>query len=230
MRKGNRFWEGGTVVGTAHTARGLGMVGKGVFSMVDAVEIRLDQLKRMPELQVLEKAGVPVILTPRHFAEGGGREWGERERLGALAPLLSAAAAVDIELLLLEEGRELQREVFGAGVPLILSFHDFVATPSFARLQELYGKACAEGAAVFKVATALQDAGDIGALLSLLEESRGKEVAVAVMGMGTLGRASRIYLAAAGSVLNYGWLHRPQVPGQYPAKLLKKRLMELVAN
>jgi 3-dehydroquinate dehydratase-1 len=49
------------------------------------------------------------------------------------------------------------------------------------------------------------------------------------MGMGGLGRVSRISLGAAGSVLNYGWLHRPQVSGQWPARRLKKLIREAMS-
>ena len=48
------------------------------------------------------------------------------------------------------------------------------------------------------------------------------------MGMGPLGQVSRLALAAAGSVFNYGYLgRRPQVPGQWPAATLRERIDEL---
>jgi len=47
---------------------------------------------------------------------------------------------------------------------------------------------------------------------------------LAVMGMGGLGFGSRILFAQCGSVLNYGWLHRPNVPGQWSALELKRLL------
>jgi 3-dehydroquinate dehydratase-1 len=45
--------------------------------------------------------------------------------------------------------------------------------------------------------------------------------------MGPLGRISRLVLAAAGSRLNYGYLDRPQVPGQWPAAELARRIGEV---
>ena len=39
-----------------------------------------------------------------------------------------------------------------------------------------------------------------------------------------LGRSSRLLFAECGSALNYGWLHRPNVPGQWSALELKKML------
>ena len=49
------------------------------------------------------------------------------------------------------------------------------------------------------------------------------------MGMGEYGQVSRLLFGGCGSVLNYGYLDRPQVPGQWPAEVLKTRLLELKA-
>jgi 3-dehydroquinate dehydratase-1 len=48
------------------------------------------------------------------------------------------------------------------------------------------------------------------------------------MGMGPLGKVSRLVLAAAGSRLNYGYLDKPQVAGQWPALELARRLEEIL--
>ena len=50
------------------------------------------------------------------------------------------------------------------------------------------------------------------------------------MGMGPLGKVSRLLFAQLGSVLNYGFLHEAQVSGQWEATLLKQRLSELAAD
>jgi 3-dehydroquinate dehydratase len=49
------------------------------------------------------------------------------------------------------------------------------------------------------------------------------------MGMGRFGKISRLLLAQTGSVLNYGYLDRPNASGQWEAVLLKKRLAELTS-
>ncbi len=50
---------------------------------------------------------------------------------------------------------------------------------------------------------------------------------LSVMGMGRFGKISRLLLAQAGSILNYGYLDRPNASGQWEARLLKCRLAEL---
>ena len=47
---------------------------------------------------------------------------------------------------------------------------------------------------------------------------------LSVMGMGRFGKISRLLFAQAGSVLNYGYLDRPNASGQWEATSLKKRL------
>jgi 3-dehydroquinate dehydratase-1 len=47
------------------------------------------------------------------------------------------------------------------------------------------------------------------------------------MGMGGLGRVSRLTLAKLGSLLNYGFLGEANAPGQWPARQLKDLLNDL---
>ena len=105
-----------------------------------------------------------------------------------------------------------------SGVGVIASFHDFQKTPTGSRLEDLGKQALDAGAAVLKIATHTTSPGDVARLLNLLERA---PLPIAVMGMGPLGMASRVILAAAGSALNYGWLHRPNVTGQWSAKDLR---------
>ena len=80
------------------------------------------------------------------------------------------------------------------------------------------------GADVLKIATRTDSAADVARLLGLLEKT---PLPLAVMGLGPLGMASRVMLAAAGSVLNYGWLHQPNVTGQWSAKDLQGILKKI---
>jgi 3-dehydroquinate dehydratase-1 len=111
------------------------------------------------------------------------------------------------------------------GVELVLSHHDFRATPSPSRLETLQRSAQAAGADIFKVAALTSTPRDLSSLLSLL--SNRSKLPLSVMGMGALGKVSRLVFAEAGSVLNYGYLDRPNASGQWEATLLKQRLKEL---
>ena len=121
---------------------------------------------------------------------------------------------------------------------MIFSHHDFRTTPSLSRLSQLARRARKAGCTVFKVATTAAHAEALTVLMRFLTETPGfarAETAcptqlpgLAVMGMGPFGKISRLTLGRAGSVLNYGYLDTIQVPGQWPAALLKERLLELI--
>jgi len=106
---------------------------------------------------------------------------------------------------------------------VILSYHDFEATPSLKKLRETIRKARDAGADIPKIATLLKTPSDAARLLEAFDGAGP----VALMGMGALGRASRLLLAQAGSALNYGWLHKPQVSGQWSAAELRRILDRL---
>ncbi len=201
------------IVGTIHTAGGFAAAGK---SAVDAVEVRVDALPKPPEVARIVELKQPAILTVRRFEEGGSRPLGDAHRAELYLELMPAAAAIDVEVASLRR-RALQPVLAAARdlkMPVIASFHDFNTTPSLLRLKSVVTRAREAGADVVKIATKTEHPADVAILLVLLEQLDGP---VSVMGMGRLGRASRLLLAKAGSVLNYAWLDKPQVPGQWSA-------------
>jgi len=216
-----------SVVGTIHTSGGLQAAARLSVKQLDMVEIRVDQLGRLPSPARLEKISLPKLITARDPREGGEGALDLRQREALYLAALPFAALIDLELRSFHGLRAVRREAASARIGVVASYHDFSRCPSPKRLRELLDKARGEGAAVFKVAAQLPRASDVGALLELLEHANG--FPVAVMGMGPFGRASRLLLAAAGSCLVYGWLHRPQVPGQFPALLLRERLQEVLS-
>ena len=76
-----------------------------------------------------------------------------------------------------------------------------------------------------KVAARTNSLKDLATLIGLLEKQGNPQLSV--MGMGPYGKISRLLFARAGSVLNYGYLEQPQVPGQWEATVLKQRLSEV---
>jgi len=216
------------VVATAHSLRGLREAGRLRRGEVDFVEVRLDLLAG--ELKVLRTTipdlRVPVLLTARHPAEGGAKKLTLARRRDLLMEFLPHAAVVDVELRSVGPLEPVLRQAKKLGLQRIVSFHDFNGTPSLARLRKVVVAARQAGADVVKIATHLRGPRDLATLLEL--QSSMPHVALATMGMGLLGRVSRLALAAAGSQLNYGYLDRAQVPGQWPAVELKHRIAEVL--
>ncbi len=214
-------------VATVHTARGIAEAGRLRTDAVSAVEVRLDCLTRRLDLVrgILSRLRLPVILTARHPAEGGAGALTLAARRALLEEFLPHAAAIDIEI---RSARGMQRLLEEAGhreIVAIFSFHDFRRTPSLARLRRIVADARRAGAGVVKIATQLRGARDLAVLLQL--QALEGTSPLATMGMGPLGRVSRLALAAAGSRLNYGYLDRPQVAGQWPAARLSALIHEI---
>ncbi len=247
LRKTTNALHSGSVIGTIHSPASLKAAQKLRKGAVDFLELRVDGFAESESLltqlkKAADKLPAPLVVTVRDPKEGGANALPAPRRLALMREFLPYASLVDVELRsalasgfvsLLEEVREQE-------VGVILSHHDFRATPSLGRLQELAGRAEAAGATVFKVATTAKTAGDFSTLLQFLTQyierrdgrgpRRRANLQLAVMGMGEFGKISRVALGAAGSVLNYGYLDKPQVPGQWPAELLKERFQELNLN
>lgn len=193
----------------------------------DLIELRLDLLELdADELQeAIPMLGVPVLLTARHPAEGGQGSEDAAGRMALLEPLLELAALVDIELRSVTEMRPIITRAKGLGVGIIGSFHDFQATPGDEVLTGTVGLAQISGLDAVKLATYLNGPEDLMRLMRLV--SAKQRMPMSAMGMGPLGRLSRLALAKLGSLLNYGNLGEANAPGQWPAPQLKELLSDL---
>lgn len=193
----------------------------------DVIELRLDTLK-LPAAEVraaLSENSTPVLLTARHPAEGGQGSEDAAGRMALLEPLLDLAALVDIELRSAMDMRPLVQKAQGMGVRVMGSFHDFQATPGEEVLRGAINFAQPAGLDAVKLATFLNGPADLNRLISLTSEPH--RLRLSAMGMGPLGRVSRLVLAKCGSLLNYGYLGESNAPGQWPAPRLKELLAEL---
>lgn len=214
------------VVGTLHDAAGLRVL-KTISARrprgIDILEARLDCLSNpsLPSSWVL-----PMIATARHPSEGGAGDLSAARRRHLLEEAIPWASALDIELRSASALAPVVAQAHQHGRTVILSHHDFKTTPSLTSLKKLADRAAGEGADLFKVATFLRDPRDLQRLIELQLSST--KVPVAAMGMGSAGRFSRLVLSGFGSPLCYGWLGKPQVPGQWPALRLRELLDEVL--
>lgn len=215
------------VVATAHTGKGLREAARLRPGEVGFVEVRLDALT--PDharlMAALESIRVPVLLTARHPTEGGAQRLSAAERRSLLQAFLLKAGAVDVELRSIASLSAVLENARRGKIKRVISFHDFRGTPGLPRLREIVRRSVRAGADIVKVATHLRGANDLAVLLLLQSAAK---TPLATMGMGPLGKVSRLVLAAAGSRLNYGYLDKPQVTGQWPALKLVERLEEVL--
>ena len=217
----------GQVVGSLVDAVKWGRAGAAaVGDQCDIVEFRVEALggQMGAVAEAMAACPLPVLLTVRAEEEGGLAALDGAARRAIFAALLPQAALVDVELAHFGTLSSVVAEARERGIPVVASFHDFAGTASLAALESLVGRAQEAGAAAVKFATFLRGSGDL-AVLAALQESA--PLPLATMGMGPLGRVSRLLLASLGSVLNYGYLDQPTVAGQWSAPRLRELLREL---
>ncbi len=182
-------------------------------SGVDYLEWRADFLG-----EKIPKSPIPWIITARHPLEGGKNALPQARRRELLFSLLPSASLVDIEVRSLAGLSDVAACAQKNGIGIIASFHDFEKTPETSRLRDVIRRANDAGANVVKIATRTTTPKDVSRLLDLWNAT---PLPLAIMGMGPLGMSSRLLFANCGSALNYGWLHRPNVPGQWSATELR---------
>ena len=162
-------------------------------------------------IERLRAAGRPIIFTARAAAEGG-RAMPEGLRGELYRAALPLVDAIDVEIASLALAEELISRARPAKRLVILSAHDFTATPSREALLAGVERARALGA-------------DLRILLDVTLAARADGIVSLVM--GPLGPLSRIVLPAAGSLLTYGAAGRGTAPGQLPVTELASLVARL---
>ena len=192
------------------------------FEGVDLAEVRLDKMRIGP-------AGVRKVFSahPRLIAtcRPGGMPEAKRRRL-LLAAIEAGAAFVDIEI---EADARFREELTGAAHArnrrVIISYHNFRKTPARAELEALVERAFAFGADIAKIACRVRERRDNARLLGLLDLGPP----LIVVGMGRLGRLTRIVAPYLGSQFTYANLGKGKqtAEGQMDAASLERILLEL---
>lgn len=181
----------------------------------DKFDAREDQLARIFALPTkIIATARPGYLTERRRAE-----------------ILTCSAQLRAYLVDIEMGADsaLRRSVLEAsarsGSRVIVSYHDFQKTPERAKLLEIVDRCFEEGGHVAKIACYAQNNQDAARLLGLLDDRRS----VVVVGMGPLGRLTRIVGPLLGAELTFATRQdlEPTAPGQLTSAELIKIWEEL---
>jgi len=219
------------IVATVTTEDDLAFLATASRPPADLLEFRLDQLgaHRDAVARCLERPPAPVLLTVRSPAEGGAGNLDDDRRLALYGAFRAHATLVDTEIDSLErpDFAGFVAESRRAGATVVGSFHDFEAFPGAEVISARIDRAFDLGVDIAKVAVVLEEMRELFALVDIVERARGDGLLVAAMGMGPLGKLSRLVLARAGSCLNYGYLRTPNAPGQWSAEELARLIAEL---
>ncbi|WP_423919970.1 type I 3-dehydroquinate dehydratase [Frigoribacterium sp. 2-23] len=168
----------------------------------------------------------PLLFTFRTEAEGGACAIApdEYERLIAAAVESGAVDAVDVEMTTEPDARErIVDHAHAHDVPVVMSSHDFDATPDQAEIVSRLLQQQEWGADVVKVAVMPQSPADVLTLLAATDDyRRGPGLLPAItMSMGPLGVVSRVAGETFGSCLTFGSAGRASAPGQLDAHELR---------
>jgi 3-dehydroquinate dehydratase I len=193
----------------------------------DLCELRIDLLQTVPGGLEGLASGLPYrkIATVRDPREGGAGGLSETARFELFERVLPQCDMVDVELENLSTYSSLVQQAESEGKQVIVSVHDFMKTPPLDELQSLLDCSGLGNTRLFKAATNVGSWADVEVLVEFI--SRNLPGRVAAMGMGALGKLSRLVLGRLGSALVYGSVSRAVASGQWPVAELARVLSEI---
>ena len=172
---------------------------------------------------------MPIIFTCRSVNEGGERIPLDGAGIVNLLAAVSASRTVDVidfELSNPAEDLAHLREVSRANdVAMIMSYHNFQATPDAAVLTAKFLDAERLGADIGKVAVMPKSPADVLTLLSAVwRASEAGGIPLIAMSMGGFGAVSRMVGGVFGSALTFAVGKSASAPGQIPIEELRSVL------
>lgn len=189
-----------------------------VLDLVDVVEIRMDAMTDPRIARCITALDKPILVTNRPSWEGGQWQGSEQERVDLLCQALGwGARYVDIELQSAPSLREqVLNEAAKFGAQVIISSHDFQATPACDHLHHILEQMMASGADIGKIVTTASGPGDSLRILALQEQAMAAGFSLCAFAMGAAGAISRLATLYLGGFMSYAALS-PELataPGQ----------------
>lgn len=227
---------------TATTAaEALAQAGRiGANADIDLVEWRIDSLDIAGDVQALIALAAqvaaavnakPVLLTLRTRSEGGAAAIDDAGYGRLYTALIQAGAAdlYDVEMCRDQAVvRQIVAAAHAAGAWIVMSNHDFHATPDTAEIVARLRRQQALGADVLKIAVMPHDPGDVLKLLAATWQLRqSSDRPLLTISMGPLGAISRLAGASFGQALTFGMLGAGSAPGQIEVGTLRAILNAL---
>lgn len=180
---------------------------------------------------------MPLLMTFRTQAEGGEASVSTAAyvHLYELAIASGKVDMIDLELMLLDGGEESVRALIEKaherGICVVMSNHDFQATPDKAEIVKRLRRMAQWQADILKIAVMPKDKKDVLTLLSATEEMFSEtDCPLVTMSMGGMGLISRLSGEVFGSAMTFGSAGQISAPGQISADRLADILSELHRN
>ena len=173
----------------------------------DILEARVDLWdnpgQAKTDLRELRKMKIlPIIATVRRVQEGGF--WPENEeidRKNFLGEIIDEELAdcIDIELNATKIRTAILQLCKRNEIATIVSYHDFVGTPSSSQLSKIIDRINRTGADIIKVAVMANSREDVHQVIRLTEKYAKKLRPMVMISMGELGRPTRVMAGLFGS-------------------------------
>jgi len=194
----------------------------------DVIEWRADFFEQVGKVDAVlacarhlrQMTGVtPMLFTCRSASQGGQPIELSSPQVAALCEAVCAARSIeliDFEMdNALEDVQRVVASARGTEVTVVLSHHDFDATPRFDELARRFRMAQDLGADVAKLAVMPSSLDDVLALLNAtFHASRLLAIPVVGMAMGQVGSVSRLIGWMFGSAMTFAVGSRSSAPGQ----------------
>lgn len=198
------------------------------LAMADLVELRIDAIRNVDLPSLLSSPGGKVVVTNRKRDEGGRYSGNEEERVALLCEAVALKADfVDIELstdlqlisLLVETIKK-----HGGLTQLIVSYHNFIATPHMDELYRICDESYRCGADIVKVVTYARSMEDNLTILNLICTIQRQNRSIIAFCMGETGKISRVVTPLFGSFITFAARERgaESAPGQLTVNEMKE--------
>jgi 3-dehydroquinate dehydratase I len=201
--------------------------------LADLVELRADHLRDVSPAQVVALLSdmqaalvdIPILFTNRSAAEGGAWAGTEAERIALISAAIASdqLAWVDVEWATEAIARvDLLTQAETAGVDVIISAHDFGATPADSALDSVLADLISAGGDAAKLAVTAQTPDDALRLLqATARAAAAAPIPLITMAMGAVGSITRLAGPMFGSALTFATVGPSSAPGQLPLALVR---------
>jgi 3-dehydroquinate dehydratase I len=204
----------------------------------DLLEWRLDafdqaenvdhSLRTLDELRTTI-GNLPLIFTCRNHLEGGRAKLTPAQRQALITAAIQSGNIDIIDIELSNDDsfiQDIRKTATASDVQMILSYHDFDATPEAALIIDTLFQARDLGADIVKVAVMPQDFRDVLILMEATLKARqnGLKIPMISISMGTVGSLTRLACGLFGSDITFASGDTPSAPGQIPIQTLRQAM------
>ncbi len=175
---------------------------------------------------------VPLLFTCRIHSEGGARQLPQEHRRNLIKSAIRSGHVDVVDIEMRNEPafiKSVKTDCQTAGIPLLLSYHDFEKTPEVDFICETLAQARNLGADIVKMAVTPDGYDDVLTLMEATLKARQEavEIPIVTMAMGAVGSITRIAGGLFGSDITFAMGEDASAPGQIPIQRLRQA-MEVV--